>query len=1617
MPLTDPIPQTHTDWPVALLPVRLETRFMPAGAAMELWIRVFPVAVHVDTHEQALTDDEATWGNAFWQERLRAGANEAAWKAAWTRLAGRFGGERAAWIARLLNPNNTDDAAIKGARRTASWTLPARTSVLPHRWVALGYSIAPATSSTPRVVQRIFEAWGAPIADELRVGPSPSARPTAPAGGEIALESELKWMVDFETARLQGMALKVTLPAAHVNGFDRLIVVGVKQSVGATAPDAPATLARQSKARLEQLLDAHHYTGGLAFVHPGTPTNNTGDAPSGYTAHDDETVSYAIEVRDASAHPAVPAESYAATAAKALGVSSRTFERVRHGRLDEGTSAPRASDPERLHAALWPATWGYYLEQMMAGAIKDPAPAAVMRDARCRYVKWVRGGGPLPALRVGNEPYGLLPVTSLDQWQPRPGDLPTDVHAVAFLRKLRDAIWLASIDKVPRAETSVEGHGTLVRILGMDGRSSSVAARSVVGSQYADYLFGFLHGSGRLNAPMDPDWWRRMGTLTQYVRSAKLDLASAPRLTEALYAEFLIPVRSALVGATPADARLEPAAYIESLLAQTVASIRANVGPNTTDPAQPTTLLYALLRHAALLAYTAAARALAGARAAGWLEPELIGFPFEAEVPPMPTPWSYLDLSRDPATNLQKIGDYLAEVKTTHKGGQEAIDGAADALRAFIEFWQSLTYLKGRPAHVLEHFLIDALDVSAHRLDAWLTSFATQRLAAQRAARDGVFIGGYGVLVDVRRRTTAAVTQGFVHAPSAAHATTAAVLRSGFLSHAGDAPFVAPTPGLPARITCVTKRNRQSINERIARLGGINADGSPFQLTLDEAIAAVKQGVDFYVERPAGDRVRVIVAHSARGFEYLRTTADGDEPNNLLALEECAPVPEGGAFAVDLSSDRVRRALRILDGVREGQPLGALLGYRFERGLHDTALDEFIAVFRELAPLVAKKVTLDGTTVESLPASNVVDGLALSRLSRTPTGLPWGTRGLPAANPNDARYMALVAQLNVLDDTMDALSDLLLAESVYHVARGNPMRSGSTLDAIGRGDAPPPELEVVRTPRGGVGVTHRLLVMFNDEPAPPAAWATPAVRPRVTAEPILNAWAARLLGDPSRVACVATVVDADGRPVSGVAPKTVSLNALGLSPLDVVYMTETEQGAQRAELEQRVTYHVLRGVTGQLPAGAGVRLDFATLPAGAAVTFDAVREIARALRATITAARPLASSDLVGPDAAAPLPGVDLPDMARRSDGAIASLLAAHNLLSPLAATQDPAQADAVRTRLLELSHFGIEGAIPLSARGNTPADLATLTRQAQSVLAEVKRRLEAAQALAALRTATAADINARIARVRDAVRHTDRAELERIERWAAGSLAGDTAAMERGAAEYHFAVLREVFGPGFRVVPRLQPAAGPSLATAFGASNTLQGGDQFAALTWVQRLSRVREGAARLDTVLQYADALSTFTGAFRVAQLPHVANEPWVALAPPAGKRMPSGRVSIVAHTPGAPYAGGWLAGLHVDEFTEVVPNATETTAVAFHADRPSARAPQAILLAVSPHADARAWDLETLANIVQETTDLATIRAVDVDALESIGHFVPALHFAVNLAGDTVSTDFQPLAARRT
>ncbi len=88
-------------------------------------------------------------------------------------------------------------------------------------------------------------------------------------------------------------------------------------------------------------------------------------------------------------------------------------------------------------------------------------------------------------------------------------------------------------------------------------------------------------------------------------------------------------------------------------------------------------------------------------------------------------------------------------------------------------------------------------------------------------------------------------------------------------------------------IFCVNKSDGTNLHERITHIGGSNADNSKWRITQQKAIAEIENGQwQFFVHKEA-DTVNVIVATSRNGNKYIKTEADGEQPDNLLSLPEC----------------------------------------------------------------------------------------------------------------------------------------------------------------------------------------------------------------------------------------------------------------------------------------------------------------------------------------------------------------------------------------------------------------------------------------------------------------------------------------------------------------------------------------------------------------------------------------------------------------------------------------------------------------------------------------------------------------------------------------------------------
>ena len=160
--------------PIALLPVRIETRF--ADANTTLHIRIFPDQVHLDAHEPAFTDDERAGAEWYWKERWPALDDAARAERAWTTLAGRFRPGRARYLLDTLRPTNLDRAPDEPpafpdtATRASSWTRAVEATALPERWVAIGF----------QDTLEVFRIWSDRVPDRLAAGPSPDELETPP---------------------------------------------------------------------------------------------------------------------------------------------------------------------------------------------------------------------------------------------------------------------------------------------------------------------------------------------------------------------------------------------------------------------------------------------------------------------------------------------------------------------------------------------------------------------------------------------------------------------------------------------------------------------------------------------------------------------------------------------------------------------------------------------------------------------------------------------------------------------------------------------------------------------------------------------------------------------------------------------------------------------------------------------------------------------------------------------------------------------------------------------------------------------------------------------------------------------------------------------------------------------------------------------------------------------------------------------------------------------------------------------------------------------------------------------------------------------------------------------
>ena len=364
------------------------------------------------------------------------------------------------------------------------------------------------------------------------------------------------------------MGLRMPIPPAVLDaGIDSLHVLGAR---AAAPPEAAASA-------VAELLDAHHHTDGLEVLRAGTPSNSSGAARSGFDSTDPgHRRTFAAEVlRD----PATLAPtSDGVRLGSALGLPPDRAATAL-GRLI-GADGSHDLDQQSMGEALWEAGWGYFLSNLYGFESTGLTPEAVDR-ARSHAARFVRAGGPFPALRVGRQPYGIVPVTSLDLWH---AGQEADAAVLAWLRdllvRLRDGVWrrAAAAGAAAARGEPPDPDADLAEVMHADGRvPRPTAFRSQFGRHYFEHVRAFMSENLRGDGFIPAQDALAAGPL----RVAGLPgNGAAPRVSRHVFDERAWAVTAPVAHSEPA--------FIASLLAEpTIAGIAGL-------PAS--TLLQALLR-------------------------------------------------------------------------------------------------------------------------------------------------------------------------------------------------------------------------------------------------------------------------------------------------------------------------------------------------------------------------------------------------------------------------------------------------------------------------------------------------------------------------------------------------------------------------------------------------------------------------------------------------------------------------------------------------------------------------------------------------------------------------------------------------------------------------------------------------------------------------------------------------------------------------------------------------------------------------------------------------------------------------------------------------------------
>ncbi len=1005
----------------------------------------------------------------------------------------------------------------------------------------------------------------------------------------LTRHSETKWLFDFEDAIKVGMGFKVDLSAKdYVSGFDRLFVSGVK--LGADESEA--------KTVLEELFLHHHYgSNGFSILPQGTFTNNTENEGSDFSEKEYSEKTYKRyfpkEEVNESSDPFQKTDGQWLSELLGIDADSASL------RYTDNYNSTDQCESKAMNVALWNSTIGYFMESMLTSVFTD-WEKTVTRDF---FTSYVSGRGNIPAIRIGEQPYGIITTTAIKKIKWLDSNVDFEIEAfsdkVPVLRDIFKLImkvgkdWEKYSEDVAYVGKDGDAHQILLDVLGLHASSVEFDQR---------YAESFAHLANRLKLTGFAGIIIRLAIEGGY-KKAGLDLlkelgftpgeeddlvpilekfffTKANRLTRDLIDDRPLSESEKIRAyTTPENAGEKGENYIFWLIEAALSNHDKLKKQEGFSDKPPTALLYQMLRHSLDLGFSNTAfdfyrkaKILTSSQAKNAkIDADFIGIKEQPKT--LESKYDYLDRKESRIVDQDiSVAQFISNLLNNPVNAWQTNN--------LSEIIGALDHLKDVSTAGLERVFVEHLDCCTYRLDAWMLGFVHLQMQGMRYKtsntanpddnqqyKQGIYIGAYGWVEDLRP----------------------------------DDEELTEVPLNPELRAIFDPDNELNIVTDSSNGGYIHAP-------------SINQAITGAVLRNA----------------YISNASPED--------------PE--IYKVNLSSERVRMALSIIEGMQQGQSLGALLGYQFERGLHDryeeAEVDSYIYELRKKFPLISNH--LDDTeeseddleSITQIEARNVLDGLALVNHINS-SGEATFPFGLAITEVSDSVEKAKIRNIisteaDRIINIDDAVADLAIAETVHQVVQSNYDRAAGVLETYSKGGFPQSP-DVIKTPRSGVSITNRVGVHLKTGID---VTLMPNPAPRVIAEPAINDFLKQFLPPLSDIVCkvIYTVPSYDEIIINPAQTSIIfTIEELGISPIDLLYILDIESDKNLTALDDYILHKIHTNTANKPRPDIELEIKYTEFIPNKISLFE-IAPLIKSLRSIILTSRPLQSSDMLLPNEA-----------------------------------------------------------------------------------------------------------------------------------------------------------------------------------------------------------------------------------------------------------------------------------------------------------------------------------------------------------------------------------------------